>query len=133
MTNANPLEKMNMMTTSLIMPATSAAFSASARAEAQRNLSLLMIAARRHQLETGNLPSRQDDLVPPNLSAPLLDPFDGLPLRIVADPDGLRLYSSGRNRIDDQGNDAATPRLEPDVVARLRNLPGTPEMGDPSL
>jgi hypothetical protein len=133
MTNANPLEKMNMMTTSLIMPATSAAFSASARAEAQRNLSLLMIAARRHQLETGNLPSRQDDLVSQYLSAPLVDPFDGLPLRIVADPDGLRLYSSGRNRIDDQGNDAATPRLEPDVVARLRNLPGTPELDDPSL
>ena len=58
MANANPLEKMNMMTTSLIMPAMSAAFTASARCEAQRNLSLLMIAARRHQLAAGHLPSR---------------------------------------------------------------------------
>jgi hypothetical protein len=124
MSDANPLERMNMMTTSRIMPAMSAAFTASARSEAQRNLSLLMIAARRHQLAAGNLPSRQDELVPQLLPATLLDPYDGLPLRIVADPDGLRLYSSGRNRVDDQGSDAATPRLEPDIVARLRNQPG---------
>jgi hypothetical protein len=132
MANANPLEKMNMMTTSLIMPAMSAAFSASARAEAQRNLSLLMIAARRHQLAAGKLPSRQDELVPQVLPATLFDPYDGLPLRIVADPDGLRLYSSGRDRVDDKGSDAQTPRLEPDLVARLRNQPGPQEADGPS-
>ncbi len=132
MASANPLERMNMMTTSLIMPAMSAAFTASARAEAQRNLSLLMIAARRQQLAAGTLPSRQDELVPQFLPATLFDPYDGLPLRVVVDPDGLRLYSSGRNRVDDLGSDAESPRLEPDIVARLRNQPGPLEANAPS-
>jgi hypothetical protein len=48
------------------------------------------------------------------------DPFDGQPLRFKPTPDGLVLYSIGRDRKDDGGSDPEQ-KGEPDIVVRITN------------
>jgi len=75
------------------------------RGEAQRQMVIVAIALKRHQLRHGNLPSNLDALVPEFLPAVPRDSADGQPLRYrVNDAGTFLLYSIGEDGKDDGGN-----------------------------
>jgi hypothetical protein len=118
MQSANPLDRVNFVLTQQMLPSVAAAFQARARIEADRNLTLATIAAKRYQLAQGTLPQKLDDLGE-FLPAVPLDTFDGQPLRMKQDGDELIFYSIGRNRVDDGGSDK-NGHFEPDMVVRVK-------------
>lgn len=81
-----------------------------ANAEAHRRLSLTALAIERFRLRNGNqAPQSLAELVPTFLPEIPTDPFDGDPLRYQRNPEGYRLHSIGRDRVD-QGGKAVLPR-----------------------
>jgi hypothetical protein len=115
----NPLERYNAMLTLLIMPATAKSLQATGRNLAIRDATLCAVAAERHRLKHGQPPQKLADLAPEFLPAVPTDPFDGQPLRMKADGDGLLFYSVGKDRKDDGGQENENSG-EPDVVVRLK-------------
>ncbi len=81
-----------------------------ATAEAHRRLSLTALAIERFRLRNGNqAPQSLAELVPTFLPEIPADPFDGGLLRYQRNPEGYRLHSIGRDRVD-QGGKAGLPR-----------------------
>jgi hypothetical protein len=82
---------------------------AGGRAEARQNCTIAVIAAKRHQLATGNLPESLEQLrtlIPgdsASVSMVLTDPFDNQPLRFKRQDKRLLIYSIGDNLTDDGG------------------------------
>ncbi|MEX0714734.1 MAG: hypothetical protein WD278_20530 [Pirellulales bacterium] len=89
--------------TSLLLPALNAAFEAAARAEARHQLALAAAAAARYKAAKGEQPADLDSLAPEFLRIPLVDPYDGKPLKVAAAGDGLIIYSIGPDGRDDGG------------------------------
>jgi len=102
-----------------MMPAAAAAFSATARTQAVRDLLLMAIATKRHRLKHGHDPASVDDLMPEFLAAIPTDPFDGQPLRMKVTAGEIVFYSVGMDRIDNGGLDP-DDRTMPDIVVRLK-------------
>ena len=75
--------------------------------EAQHRLAVLGIAAACFRTEEGRYPNELAELVPGYISAVPIDPFDGKPLRMLAEGDGLVLYSVGLNGVDEGGKDGS--------------------------
>jgi hypothetical protein len=101
------------------MPATGKSFEATGRNLALRDLVRSAIAARQYQQKHGELPASLAALVPEFLPAVPADPFDGKPLRMVAEGQGLKLYSIGRDQKDDGGSDPQQSG-EPDIAVRIK-------------
>jgi hypothetical protein len=101
--------RLQYMTVLLIMPGLKQAVVAGARAEARQNCAIATIAAKRHQMTTGNLPDSLEQLrtlIPgdsSSVSKVLTDPFDNQPLRFQRQEERLLIYSIGENRTDDGG------------------------------
>jgi hypothetical protein len=115
----DPLSKFSYTVTLLIVPALHTAFEVTAKNIAHRDELLCAIAAERYRLKHGQPPQKLADLVPEFLSAVPTDPFDGQPLRLKADGDGLAFYSVGKDRKDDGGQENNNSG-EPDVVVTLK-------------
>ncbi len=64
---------------------------------------ITLLAAERYRQVRGRWPQTVADLVPVQLSAMPLDPFDGQPLRYRRLPDGIAVYSVGPDGNDDGG------------------------------
>jgi hypothetical protein len=116
---SNPLTRMNAFAAAQAVPAADAAFSATARTQAVRDLLLMAIAAKRHKLKHGSDPASPNDLVPEFLPSIPIDPFDGQPLRMKVTPGEIVFYSVGIDRIDNGGLDP-DDRTMPDIVVRLK-------------
>ena len=78
-----------------------------ADALARRRLAVLGVAAARFRTEKGRYPEEPAELVPDCISAVPVDPFDGKPLKMAPEGDGLVLYSVGWDGKDDVGNDTS--------------------------
>jgi hypothetical protein len=65
-------------------------------------------AALRFRADNGAWPARAEDLVPKYLPAVPLDPWTGTPIRMAADADGFRMWSTGEDGRDDGGDPRAT-------------------------
>jgi hypothetical protein len=117
--SSNPLTRMNAVLTAQAVPGAAAAFSATARTQAVRDLLLMAIAAKRYQLKHGSDPASPDDLMPEFLPAFPTDPFDGQPLRMKVTAGEIVFYSVGIDRIDNGGLDP-DDRYMPDIVVRLK-------------
>ncbi|MEX2559459.1 MAG: hypothetical protein WD403_06060 [Pirellulales bacterium] len=89
--------------TSLFLPALNAAFEAAARADARHQLALAAAAAAQYKAAKGEQPADLDSLAPEFLRVPLVDPYDGKPLKVAAAGDGLIIYSIGPDGRDDGG------------------------------
>ena len=85
-----------------------------ARSVAKQRCCVLLIAAQRYRLQTGQLPVSLKEIensklwpstVPQDL---FVDPFDGQPLRFKADATGMVIYSVSQNRADDGGEIPST-------------------------
>ncbi len=70
---------------------------------AHRQSVRLTVALQRYRARTGGYPDTLDMLVPEDLQAVPVDPFDGKPLKYLAS--SRWIYSSGTNFIDNQGSD----------------------------
>lgn len=123
MADQSPVTRFRYMLTLQLLPAISAAGSADARGEAWRDLTDAALAARRYHLKHGKPPATLADLTPDFLPRVPIDPFDGQPLRLLAQDDKLVIYSIGRDRRDDGG--VFDPvKQEPDVGIEIK-LPTT--------
>ena len=123
--SGNPLEKWTYMITALMMPAVGNGFVNTSNAIGRQRALLAAIAAERHRLASGSYPAKLSDLVPAQLPAVPLDPFDGQPLRLVLKPDEILIYSIGRNQLDDGGNAQQLGSFNPaDIVVRVRAVKG---------
>jgi len=76
-----------------------------AETEARHRLAVLGIAAACFRTEEGRYPDKLQELIPDYISAIPVDPFDGKPLRMSPEGDGLILYSVGMNGKDEGGRD----------------------------
>jgi hypothetical protein len=83
-----------------------------------------LAACERFRIANGRWPDDVNELVPNYVAAPLVDPYDGKPLRMARTSDGLTLYSVGQDLKDDGAkfhpNGAALPGY--DVGLRLWNV-----------
>lgn len=130
----NPLEKMQYIVTSAMLPGLATSFDATARGLARRDALLAAIAAERHRLKTGSFPAKLADLVPGFLPAIPTDSFDGQPLRMIASEGEIVIYSVGDDGQDDGGVEnsaASTPDASghipgPDIIVRVRTTKGPP-------
>lgn len=59
---------------------------------------------KKHQLETGKYPAKLEEMANEFQRDDLEDSFAGAPFRYVTTETGVKLYSLGRNRVDDGGN-----------------------------
>lgn len=106
------------MTTSLLSELRYIAF-ADAEGEALRDLTDTALAARRYQLQHGHAPVTLSDLVPNFLPKLPLDSFDGQPLRLKPQADGVLLYCVGKDCRDDGGYCDPAKR-EPDIAVEVK-------------
>lgn len=95
------------------VPTLSLVFNKAMKAEVTGRTTVTAIALKRYQIKHGSYPSDLNTLVPEFISAVLLDPVDGQPLRYRLNADGTYLlYSVAENGVDDGGN----PAFEKDAV-----------------
>ena len=63
----------------------------------------IAMAITRYRLKHGTSPSQLQVLVPDELPAIPLDPFDGQPMKYRVEAGDVIIYSIGKNRVDDGG------------------------------
>jgi hypothetical protein len=88
----------------LILPAVGHVASSSRRKHAWTRSLIACLAAERYRQAHHEWPVSLDALVPAELAAVPIDPFDGHPLRFRRLPDGFVVYSVGPDETDDGGN-----------------------------
>jgi len=116
---SNAINQVRYAFTGLLMPAVTGVFEAEAEATADNRIAAAAIAVERYRRRHGRLPKKLEDLVPDLLPQVPKDPFDGQPLRYVVRDGEVVIYSIGRNRIDDGGDEGDEEEIPPDVVLRL--------------
>ena len=90
----------------MLLPALSNAGTRFATFEGRRRAGLTAIAVERFRLlYEGRLPEKLEELVPQFLSELPKDPFDGEPLRFRRLSAGFVIYSVGKDRTDDGGQE----------------------------
>ena len=97
------------------------------------------IAAERYRIKNGRWPSKRDEWQTVIDFDKLIDPYDKQPLRMKAMPDGLIIYSVGKDNKDDGGEiDLANPKGGKDEGVRLwdlkhRRVPQTIKRDEPEI
>lgn len=74
-----------------------------------------IIACEAFRLKNNRWPENLDELAPEFLEAVPIDPFDGKPLRFAIKPNGVQVWSIGKNRLDldgDLGPNGLTPNAK---------------------
>jgi hypothetical protein len=89
--------------TRLLIPAVSKVGESCRRTRAYERSLIACLAAERYRQKHGAWPATLADLVPEELSAVPLDPYDGQPLRMRRLADGIVIYSVGNDTTDDGG------------------------------
>jgi hypothetical protein len=105
--------------TMLLIPAVDKCAAVAAETDAAHRLARLAVAVTAYRAKHGNYPDRLEDLAPAVIPHIPVDPFDGKPLRLKREGDGLVLYSVGRDGKDD-GGAAVEAQQQGDLVFRLR-------------
>ena len=88
-------------------------------------MTLTVLAIERFRLRHNNQPPQAlSELVPAFLPEVPSDPFDGQPLRYQRNTEGYRIYSIGRDRVDQGGKSVPrrqrrTDRLATDLVLEV--------------
>jgi hypothetical protein len=90
--------------TKQMLPAISNVSRASRRKHAWVHCTIVCLAAERYRQAHRKWPSTLAELIPAEMSAVPLDPYDGQPLRFLRLPDGVVIYSVGPDGNDDGGN-----------------------------
>ena len=92
-----------------------AIYTTAVRADADRQLAAIGIAAAGFLARNGRYPTSVTELVPDFLAKIPRDPWDGESIRMRGLDDGLVVYSVGQNKVDEGGvNDPEQPTWSPD-------------------
>lgn len=106
----------------LLVPAVEKVASSYLRSVAEARCVVVALACERFRLARGRWPNDLAELPKELLAAVPLDPFDGKPLRYRTLPDGVVIYSVGKNGADDGGEiSRASGRTSADEGIRLWN------------
>lgn len=105
MKDASAWEQLNQAIARTLTPSVQAAQTASTRGDAANRMIVALIAAKRFQLQHGDLPQRLEQLAPEFLPQVPFDPFDGQPLKYSVNRGIVRIYSVGKDTIDNGGQD----------------------------
>lgn len=100
---SDPLDRVRYAPLVMLMPALSQAQRSSVHLRAEADAVRIAIAVERHRRRTGGPPADAAALVPEDLASMPPDPFAPAPLRLRIGPDGLRVWSIGADRDDDDG------------------------------
>ncbi|MFT7640139.1 MAG: hypothetical protein ACI9G1_001878 [Pirellulaceae bacterium] len=103
--------------TSMMLPATDRFVLASGRSDIDRVSTATLIAIEQYRRKRGELPKQLQQLVPEFMDSVPIDPFAGMPLRYVADDKEIRVYSIGRDGVDDGGVESKEAGDPDDVSA----------------
>jgi hypothetical protein len=95
-------QRMGLMC-NLLMPTQSRAFKSFVRGEVRHRLADMAVAAAAYRAKNGKYPAQAQDLVPDFIGDVPIDPYDNKPLRLIATPTGIRLYSVGEDMKDGGG------------------------------
>jgi hypothetical protein len=87
----------SMKIAGLFLPAVEKCAAAYWRTTAEERCAVVAIACERFRVKHGKWPQSLSELCPEFLAAIPLDPFDGLPLQLTKQNDGIVLHSVGRN------------------------------------
>lgn len=124
----------------LLFPALEKVGEACRREQAQLRCLIVALAAERYRQAHGDWPESLGKLDPEMLSAVLLDPYDGEPLRYKRLLDGVIVYSVGPDGVDDGGTLDRENAIRPgtdlgyrlwDVEFRRQPAPPKPKPADP--
>lgn len=99
-------------------PSTQALTDAVCRGTARRDVARTAIAAQRYRRANGQWPKLLVDLVPDFTKEIPIDPFSGVPIRIIATDSECRIYSVGPDGVD-QGGIADEDSFQGDITFRL--------------
>jgi hypothetical protein len=123
--------------TTLLMPGVDKFAETFIRDKALLRCAVTALAAERYRLATSEWPKTLDDLCPVYMSAVLLDPYDGNPLKYVVREDGFTIYSTGADGQDNGGTNLTPSGREPgaDLGFRLWNVEsrGLPAVQKPKV
>ncbi len=107
---AHPVKRVVHMQSLLYTPALGTGVQAAARTDASLQSAATAIAALRFRRANRVWPQQLSQLVPEFLTAVPTDPFDGQPLRMVVTDSEFKVYSIGKDKVD-QGGDLAEPQM----------------------
>ncbi len=116
---SNVLKGRANLMVSMFLSSPDEAGAADQRAAARLGCGAVAIAAERFRRERGRWPESQADMSPDFLNTPVVDPYDGKPMRIKPIDDGLVIYAVGRDGKDDSG---AIDPLVSDIGVRLYDV-----------
>ncbi len=102
-----------------LMPAVAKVRRTYLQGQARLRATVAALAAERYRQKNGRWPEKFADLVPALLKEAVIDPYDGQPLRMRRQPDGLVIYSVGTNGIDDGGDVTSVASNSADTGFRL--------------
>lgn len=108
----------------LLLPAWNKVAEAALRDKALLRSTITALAAERYRLAEGKWPKQLDDLCPRYLPAVPTDPFDGEPLKLAVRDDGITIYSTGQDGVDNGGGNLTVTGREAgsDLGFRLWNV-----------
>lgn len=94
----------------------------------------VLLAAELFRRENGQLPKTLEEMEPDYLPEVPQDPYDGKPLRFVAEEGGAVAYSVGRNRSDEDGTFPYSQKLgvRPDLGFELKRPSGAEQTSSPA-
>jgi hypothetical protein len=105
-----------------LLPALARAVGTEARFAAGIRLASVALAVEKYRVERNLIPEQLAALVPEFLPEVPTDPFDGASLRYRKTDTGYILYSVGRNRCDDGGQEGSWKDRTGDIVFTVANL-----------
>ena len=111
--NMPPLPTDDMKYAQLLLPAVEKVAGAHWRSVAESRCVVVGLACERFRLKHARWPETLAEIPKELLENIPLDPFDGQPLRYRALPDGIVIYSVGKDRTDNGGSIARDPNSSP--------------------
>jgi hypothetical protein len=111
----------------LLLPAFNRASQSTVRGDAEHAVALAAVAAAKYRAVNNRLPEKIDE--PAGFAmVPLIDPYDGKPIRLVKNEDELILYSIGPDGKDDRGAAMNEEKRTGDLSFRVSTIKA-PENG----
>lgn len=86
----------------LIAPASRMVLESKVRADLRVSATAVLVGIRRYEIDRGSLPDTMEDLIPAYIDSAPIDPYDGQPLRYIADDQII--YSVGKDGEDAGGS-----------------------------
>lgn len=115
-------DRFQLMLSALAIPAQRAIMTAGARSDANARMADAALGILRFRLRQGREPETLAELVPADLEAVPIDPYDGRPIRYKVVDGTVILYSVGPDRTDNDGLESTDPIHDEVLKFKLRPI-----------